>query len=360
MAHALNFVRRQSLKRLYLAHSICFSLLIVFATQFAAVASSDSIYPHLSLPAFTQEGSGVLPGAGEITILEPTGTNLTFHLSSSSPADLSVPAEVTIWAGATNAAFDLSVADDELLDGPQVVTISASVLGWPTCSATVVVQDNEKAMLSVHLPGSVVEGSGTLTNAGRVTLGGIAVSNILVTLSSSVPELITVPPSINIDAGSSSAMFPLTMLDDTVFKTGQTAVITATIPGFAAAGNAIALLDNDADHFDFEHISSPQYANAPFRVTIMARGMDGAIQTNFNDFTSIVAVGEAGFVFLNCERVGPFVRGIWSGYLQALTPDRFVFLTTPNASGSSDLFHVETAPWRLVNLQAEDLKYHPA
>jgi uncharacterized repeat protein (TIGR01451 family) len=85
----------------------------------------------------------------------------------------------------------------------------------------------------------------------------------------------------------------------------------------------------------------------------------GARDTNFTGYTTLTAAGQGGTDLLQPSNAGPFVSGGWTGAVQVLTPDRFVQLQTMAAPGASEFFHVEPAPYRVLNLQALDLAYDP-
>lgn len=432
---------------------------VAFGAILDAVITHYNLHPRLSIPALTQEGAGTISNQAQVSILEAQETNLVLQLTSSRPADITVPAEVTIPAGATNALFNLVVGDDTLLngprlvilsaesaglsaaiaslqmldnetntiglvlapvtsetnvtlsgevrfsqpadeairvslassdvtelvvpatvtipagttsvvfqvtivddtflDGPQSVTLSASVGGWPTGSANVTVDDNEPRTITVILPVNVVEGVGTLVGTGKVQLAGIAVSNLTVELSSSLPTLVSVMSNITVIAGQSNAVFDLTVADTAFYEGARTVVINAAIPGFTTESNSTTVLDNDAHHFAFDRIHSPQYTNQLFTITVTALTLEGERQTNFNGFCGLAANGQSGTVFLQPTSIGSFVSGAWTGLVQILTSERFVRLQTLTAPGLSEPFHVEPTPYRVVNLQAEDLIYDP-
>ena len=113
------------------------------------------------------------------------------------------------------------------------------------------------------------------------------------------------------------------------------------------------------DHFIFDHIASPQFTNIPFAVTLTAMTAGGARDTNFTGSTTLTAAGQGGTNLVQPSNAGPFVAGGWTGVVQVLTTDRFVQLQTLAAPGASELFHVEPAPYRVLNLQALDLAYDP-
>ena len=54
---------------------------------------------------------------------------------------------------------DLTILENAALDGRQMITISASAAGYALATATILVNDNETAMLGLSLPPSAREGS---------------------------------------------------------------------------------------------------------------------------------------------------------------------------------------------------------
>ena len=135
----------------------------------------------LSIPAAATEGDGTLTGQGRLSTTPAPTSDLTANLTSSRTSEVTVPASVVIPAGQTNAVFDLTIIDDSLLDGDQVVTITASTPDT-NAHAAIIVHDNETATLSVTLPASASEAAGTLVNAGSVSIGTAAGANVTVSL----------------------------------------------------------------------------------------------------------------------------------------------------------------------------------
>src|SRR5260221_10711325 len=84
----------------------------------------------VSVPNEATEGDGVLFQQGAVRLFFPAETDLTVSLASSDTSAVRVPAAVTIPAGATQAAFDLFIQDDSILDGNRNVLISAAANGY--------------------------------------------------------------------------------------------------------------------------------------------------------------------------------------------------------------------------------------
>ena len=141
-----------------------------------------------------------------VTIASPSSTDTTLQVSVSNPAVATmVPSSVQIPAGSTTGGFNIFTAP---VTTQTLVTISVSG-GGVTRSAVLTVTPSavaSPAVSSVTLaPSSVTGGSGS---QGTVTLVSAAPSGgAVVTLSSSNSSAASVPASITVAGGASSASF---------------------------------------------------------------------------------------------------------------------------------------------------------
>ncbi|MDJ0764325.1 MAG: PQQ-binding-like beta-propeller repeat protein [Myxococcota bacterium] len=198
----------------------------------------------LSLPESATEGDGTLTSQGWIEISEAIGTDLIVSLSSSDTTELIPPPTVTILAGDTSAFFDLAVEDDVIADGPQLVAVTG-FSDYGTAYNTMTIHDNETAILTLSLPASATEGDGVLSGQGTVFCSTAAPENVSVFLSSDDTTEVRVPSSVMIPAGSSSADFDLTVVNDVEIDGPQTATITASVSGWTAGSAAMNVTDNE-------------------------------------------------------------------------------------------------------------------
>ncbi|HKW28451.1 MAG TPA: M36 family metallopeptidase, partial [Verrucomicrobiae bacterium] len=217
----------------------------------AGFTESDlSSYGSCSLPLFVvlppsaTEGDGVLAGAGQVRLPAALATDLTVTLSSSDTTEVTVPLNVTILAGQTNATFDLTIVDDGVLDGTQTAAVTASASGYSTGSGNIAVFDNETATLGVTLPATATEGQGAVTGAVRI-VGGIPAANITLNFSSSDTTEIQVPASVMIPSGQTSIVFTATVVDDNQIDGPQTATVTAHVQNWTDGSALITVLDNE-------------------------------------------------------------------------------------------------------------------
>ncbi len=171
------------------------------------------------VPASTVNGS---QGQVFIPLSEMAGYDQRVRVTSSNPAVASVPDFATVNASTTLGRFDITTGP---VQAPTDVTISVTGRGV-TRSATLTVSPSLPALtgLSVN-PSSVTGGSpstGTVTLDSAAPSGGVAVS-----LGSNLPGSASVPETVTVPAGSSTATFPIT-----TFPVDNTTVqLSATLGG---------------------------------------------------------------------------------------------------------------------------------
>jgi hypothetical protein len=174
----------------------------------------------VSLAPSTVVGGAGSTGTATLTAAAPTGGAVVSLSSDSGVA--SVPASVTIAAGATSATFAVTTV---AVTASSTATITAS-FGGATRSATLTIAP-PASLSSVSLaPAAVTGGSpstGTVTLTSAAPSGGVSIA-----LASSNTAVATVPASVTIAAGATSATFAVTTVAVTA---SSTATITASFGG---------------------------------------------------------------------------------------------------------------------------------
>ncbi|MDB6057438.1 MAG: Conserved repeat domain protein, partial [Verrucomicrobiales bacterium] len=114
-----------------------------FADVAVADDDTNTVFVAFSAPGATFfEGSGAVSNA--IVRLGGTVTsNVTVSLTSSMPSKLSVAASVVVPAGSNSVLLPITVPDDSVFDGTQIVTITASAAGFFSIPTNVTVADND-------------------------------------------------------------------------------------------------------------------------------------------------------------------------------------------------------------------------
>lgn len=214
-----------------------------------------------------------------------------------------------------------------------------------------------RAALSLQLP-TIIEGTGVLTNGGNFRLGQVAASNLLVTLTSSDPALVTVPASATILAGQSNVTFNLVVADDAVVSLTQPVTIAAQVPGFGGVSNTFEVLENDAHHIRFAPVAWGQMTNTGFGLLLTAEDADGKRLTNFYGRVEFSAVGLEGALPLQPTNSDGFAAGQRFLTFTVGAPGRVVRILSAPIPGASDAFNVGLPVFWAAPQAVADIAWH--
>ena len=186
-----------------------------FAPASGLITNFDvgSVGFSLVLPSSAREGAGWVSNA-QVQVSLPVSADVLVRLASSNTNELRVPATVVVPAGSNAVSFAFQVLDDGRIAGTQRVTVTASVPFWQDAIAAIDVADAATTNLLLALPAQAMEGSGTVTNAGAVSIAGTLPTNLVVTLTSTDAVRLLLPARVVIPAGQTSAVFSVTFPDD--------------------------------------------------------------------------------------------------------------------------------------------------
>jgi alpha-tubulin suppressor-like RCC1 family protein len=123
--------------------------ILLVMTLTPARAADLSLY----ISAKSLEGYGVLSNAGKVSVPSALASDLIIELTSDDPSEVLVPETVTILAGETSARFDLTIVDDDEVDGPQSTIITATASGWNSGITSMTVMDNDPRHVSPAIAG---------------------------------------------------------------------------------------------------------------------------------------------------------------------------------------------------------------
>ncbi|MBA3481096.1 MAG: hypothetical protein H0T51_04690, partial [Pirellulales bacterium] len=186
-----------------------------------------------------------------------TAANLVVAVSSSNLMALSVPVSVTIPAGQSSVQFDLATLDNVFADGDRPVTITASAPGFVSGVAACTVQDNDLAGLTVVIAtNSFVENAANPVATAVVTRNTSTTLPLAVQLLSDNINKVTVPATVTIPAGQTSATFSLTAVNNTVLDGTARVTITASAAGLATGSDRVDVHDDDAVNLSLSFASS--------------------------------------------------------------------------------------------------------
>jgi len=199
----------------------------------------------MNIPANATEGDDVLSNQGAVHISEALSEDINVLLYSNDTTEVVVPEMVVIFAGQTSTGFDLTILDDDVLDGVKGVGIRAEMATYIRLGIiqTINIADNETATLSLDIPCIVDDDAGTLYGNGTVMVSDVVGDDCAVTLNSNNPNSVIVPASVIIPEGENVASFNLTILD--IEEAYATTTITALIQGWVSGSDTIIVLGSD-------------------------------------------------------------------------------------------------------------------
>ena len=194
------------------------------------------------------EAAGAGATTATVTRGGSTASAVLVNLSSNDATEATVPASVTIAAGqATSPAFNIAAVNDNLVDGTQTVTITATATGLTDGTDTLNVTDDDVPTLTLSIAAdSISETAGTGATTATVTRNTNTSSAQVVTLASSDATEATVQASVTIAAGQvTSAPFNIDAIDDALVDGTQTVTITGSAASFVDGSDTVDVLDND-------------------------------------------------------------------------------------------------------------------
>lgn len=215
----------------------------------------------LALPASVIEGQAPVADQARVSLPEAAETDITIQLASGDSSELEVPVSVVIPAGQSQAFFTLTMPEDDDIEGIQSIMVTASVTNWPSSAASIELFDNESRQFVVQVTSPTSESSALVPAGGRVSLSGILLEPLVVSLSSSDATELAVPSSITIPAGASQALFDLTLVNDDLSDGDQSVTVAAEAVGFISASAVMVVTDDEQPALPDQ--PTPQHQQSP-------------------------------------------------------------------------------------------------
>lgn len=249
------------------------------------VLDNEPLNLSVSLPASAYENAGVLAAAGGVGISGSLPTNLIVSLQASDLTETTVPATVTILAGQTNAAFDLGMVDDTVVDGAQACLVTASAPGFITASNSMTALDDESPP--------------TPANPFPANLASNVIANTILSWSNGLAGVTN-----DIYFGTAPGSGELVLLGST---TGTNWTLPLLAPNtiyywrvvVRRVGSTVGPLwrftTRGVDHFVWEPITSPKYVNQPFDVAVTAKDQFEMTVSNFTGVVNLTGLS-AGLI----------------------------------------------------------------
>ena len=278
---------------------------IDFTTRATGTIENDDA-PALVLSiaaAEISEGAGAAVTTATVTRTTDTTNALTVNLSSNDTTEATVPASVTIPAGQMSATFDIDAVDDAIVDGTQTVTITASAAAHTDGIGTVDVTDDDVAMLTLTIAAAAIgEGDGAAATTATVTRNTDTTNALTVNLSSDDTTEATVPASVTIPAGQTSATFDIDAVDDAIVDGTQMVTITTSAAAHTDGSDTLDVTDDDFAGFGidftlFDNVLSEGGTSSTFSVSLTAAPASNVVFNVTSSDTGEATVSPASLTF---------------------------------------------------------------
>ncbi|MCR9199590.1 MAG: lamin tail domain-containing protein, partial [Planctomycetaceae bacterium] len=206
---------------------------------------------------------------------------------TANPADANDFEGMILPSGTVNFAADdtsetiaIAVTGDVDIEPDEgfVVTLSnpsaGSSITTATAAGTIQNDDSAPEAITVTITeASVSENGGT--SAGTVTIPSAAAGDLVITLASDDTSEATVPTSVTIADGQTSASFTVTAVDDALLDGTQTVTVTASATGFTSGDDSLDITDDEFESTELflnEIMIDPTEASDTSREYIELRG----------------------------------------------------------------------------------------
>ena len=168
---------------------------------------------------------------------------LTITLTSDASQQLTVPASVTIPAGAPSAPFTATVHDDGVVGSDTLVTIMAQAGSYSSATAQILIAETDQPHLSLSLAVPQVLAGQPL--AATVSSDTVSPKPVSITIASSSPTALSAPALVTVPANASSVAFTLLAASTTAIDPPHTYTVTASAAGYAGAATNVTVVNNN-------------------------------------------------------------------------------------------------------------------
>ncbi|MCM1222743.1 MAG: cohesin domain-containing protein, partial [Lachnospiraceae bacterium] len=167
----------------------------------------------------------------------------TFTITGTESDRISYPATVTIPRGSSAKTFNVTAANNNLLDGNIEGEISIEGNGYKAVGAAFTIIDDEKPDFEISVVlDNVTEGKNFPL---KIDLGCELPTATTVSFATSHPNRVELPKSVEIPAGTTSVTLPIPTSDSDEIDGNVTASIIATTELYGESTDAITIVDKD-------------------------------------------------------------------------------------------------------------------
>lgn len=232
-------------------------------------------------------------------------------------ANVTIPASVTIPAGATSVNFPVSSRDNAVVDGPRTSIISATAAGFTASNGVLVTVSDDDSAGVVVTPTTLSTSEGGTSTTFSVRLTSQPSANVTISfVSSNVGEVTVAPASITFAPATFSAPQTITVtgVDDDVVDGVGTAVINGTITSGDPNYSRLAVMPITVNNADNDRAGFTVTPVSGLRTDETGRTATFTVSINSTP-TAVVTVAVAstdtteGSVFPGTLTFGPQDRG---------------------------------------------------
>ena len=216
-----------------------------------SLSSSDVGEFGMNTPAYFAVDNVSLVGGQEVPTVTlarnsfDTSTDLQVQLTSSDTSELRVPAQVLIPAGSAAVTVPIEILNDRLVDGTQVVQLTASADSFGTATINASVLDIDDPQLAVTFLASEVDESGESVTAIVHRNSADLTSPLEVSLVTEPGGQLQFPSQVSIPIGLRSISVTLTTIDNLMLDGDRTVSVEASALGHAVSSNSITVVDDE-------------------------------------------------------------------------------------------------------------------
>ncbi len=177
---------------------------------------------------------------GTVGISSALALPLTISLTSSRATRLSVPESVTIPAGQTSVGFTAQALQNQSVELPVSVAVSASAAGFDGAGASLQILDDDQPAFTVALDRAAVsERDGSPALHGTITLDRTIAFPLRMIFTAAPEGNAILPPQVDIPANSLGAIFPIGVLNNAAIDGSRDVAIVAYLVDSSGA-NTVA------------------------------------------------------------------------------------------------------------------------
>ncbi|MFK7818057.1 MAG: peptidylprolyl isomerase, partial [Planctomycetaceae bacterium] len=179
-----------------------------------------------------------------------TDDALEVSISSSDTTEFTVPEVITIPAGSDSVTFEVTPIDDTDPDGDQTATLTVSATGHADQTEELVVVDNDFLQLFVF-GDTVSESAGPAALNAKVRRDNGIDEELVVTITTTNSDGVSVPSTVTIPAGSRKAFFDIDILDNGLNDGTRAVTVTASAQNHLSGDDAFEITDDAGLNLSF-------------------------------------------------------------------------------------------------------------